>query len=164
MKKKKDYTTEKTAGTGAVIGATAGIIKGGAIGIAGFGGAVGVPLFVPLACIGAVAGLSYGLYKKAKKKGQGFRLLLKQEKDFKVTEDQISKKAKEAQEDLLNAVFELFKKNPDQFLTASKVGNKLDLLKGHNNFFPHGLLIELMKMDKLEKDTEKRKKGFRLKR
>ena len=81
-----------------------------------------------------------------------------------MTEEQIRKKAKKAQEELLQAVLEFFKKNPDQFFTASIVRQKLNLLKGHNHFFPHGLLIELMKMDKLEKDETSDQKGFRLKR
>ena len=68
MKKKKDYTTEKAAGIGAAVGATAGIIKGGSIGVALFGTAVGMPLFVPLACTGTVIGLVYGVYKKTKRR------------------------------------------------------------------------------------------------
>ncbi|MCZ0931788.1 MAG: hypothetical protein OXJ52_01370 [Oligoflexia bacterium] len=79
-----------------------------------------------------------------------------------MTEDQISKKAKKAQDDLLDAVLDFFKLNPNQYFTASMIGKKLDLLTGHNNFFPHGLLIELMRMDKLEKDNTGQEKGFKV--
>ena len=41
-------------------GVGAGILKGGAIGIAGFGGAVGAPLWLVGAGVGLVA---YGIYK-----------------------------------------------------------------------------------------------------
>lgn len=50
----------KKAGTFVGVGAGVGLLKGGAIGIAGFGSAIGIPLVV----VGAVAGLTvYGACK-----------------------------------------------------------------------------------------------------
>ena len=54
MNKKNGY---HYAGAGATAGATAGLIKGGAIGVAAFGGAVGLPLVVVGAGVGLLAGL-----------------------------------------------------------------------------------------------------------
>ena len=62
-KKNKFKKEWQKAGTCAGVGAVAGCLEGGAIGIAAFGGAVGVPVVVA----GAVVGLAgYGLYKGGK--------------------------------------------------------------------------------------------------
>ena len=77
MKKKKDYTTEKIAGVPAGlggIGVTAGLIKGGSVGIVAFGGAIGLPLWVVLGSagvtIGAIGVGTYYGYKKITKKSK----------------------------------------------------------------------------------------------
>ena len=67
MTKKKNILGLSTT-TGGIGGVTAGLIKGGSIGVAGFGGAVAVPLWVVLGSAGVTlgvigAGTYYG-YKK----------------------------------------------------------------------------------------------------
>ena len=51
-----DGIVSKCAAGGGTLGAAVGITKGGSIGVAALGTAVGMPLFVPLAVCGAVAG------------------------------------------------------------------------------------------------------------
>ena len=78
-----------------------------------------------------------------------------------MTEEQISKKAKEAQEKLLQAVLEFFKKNPDRYFGSKKVTDRINLIEGHNYYFVHGLLDELKKRQKLE---QKKYSGFKLRK
>ena len=78
MAKKKDkkifeYTTKGGLGGGG-LGVTAGLIKGGSIGVAGFFGATGLPLFVTLGVAGvtagAIGGIGYYGFKKVLKKSK----------------------------------------------------------------------------------------------
>ena len=71
-KRSNDSFILKCSAGGGALGTTVGVVKGGGIGVAAFGTAIGLPLWVPLAVCGAVAGGSIGagyyLYKKASKK------------------------------------------------------------------------------------------------
>ena len=56
--------TGKAAVAGGLIGLTAGTIKGGSIGIAAFGGAIGVPLVLTGVVVGTAGSVAcYGAYK-----------------------------------------------------------------------------------------------------
>ena len=76
-------------------------------------------------------------------------------------EEQISERAKKAQEELLKAVLEFFKNNPNRYFGSKKVTDRLNLIEGHNYYFVHGLLDELKKRKQLE---QKKHSGFKLKR
>lgn len=78
-----------------------------------------------------------------------------------MTTEKIKQKAQKAQKILLDAVFEFFKNNPDEFFGARKITNKLGLVEGHNCYFVHGLLDELKKRKKLE---QRKGSGFIYKR
>ena len=73
MAKKKNVLGLCTA-MGGIGGVTAGLIKGGSIGVAAFGGAIGLPLWAALGSAGVTmgavgAGAYYG-YKKVKRKSK----------------------------------------------------------------------------------------------
>ena len=56
----------KTAACGAGVGAGLGLVKGGAIGLAAFGGAVGLPLWVAGAVVGTAVAVGVSALKDAK--------------------------------------------------------------------------------------------------
>ena len=75
-----------------------------------------------------------------------------------MTEEQIKEKAERAQKELLDAVLEFFKNNPNKYFGAKKVSDRIGLMKGHQFYFAHALLDELRKMKKLE---QKKGSGFK---
>ena len=77
-----------------------------------------------------------------------------------MTEEQIKEKAKRAQKDLLDAVLEFFKNNPNKYFGAKKVSDRIGLMEGHQFYFAHALLDELRKMKKLE---QRKGSGFKYK-
>ena len=72
-KKKKSVLGLSTTAVGTA-GAASGLIKGGSIGVAAFGGAVSLPLWVALGAAGVTAGAigagAYLGYKKIRKKSK----------------------------------------------------------------------------------------------
>ena len=66
------FPTETGAGVGLVAGGLAGAVKGGSIGVALFGTAIGMPLIIPAAGIGIIGGTAIGfgikVYKNKKTK------------------------------------------------------------------------------------------------
>ena len=74
-------------------------------------------------------------------------------------EEKIKEKAQAAQENLLDAVLEFLKDNPNEFFGARKITNRLELIEGHNCYFVHGLLTELKKRGAIE-----HRRGFKYKK